>query len=77
MAVKLSVMGAANRDGEFVAYFAAKRTQLREPEMVRVAGLPSADEAGLQGNKVAVSLVAITAWFRYGQGTLVDPTGPK
>jgi len=71
------MMDAAKWDREFVADFAAERTQLREPEMVRIAWLPSADEAWLQGDEVAVSLIAIAARFRYGQGTLVDPTGPK
>ena len=53
MTMKLAVMGAANRNGEFVANFAAERTQLREPKMVRIAGLQSADEAWLQRDEVA------------------------
>jgi len=65
-------MGAAIRNDEFVADFAAERSQLREPEMVRIAGLPSADEAWLlQGDEVAVSFVAIAARFRY-----LPPSGP-
>jgi len=76
MTVNLSVMGTANWDCEFVAYFAAEGIRLRETEMVGIRGLSPTDEARLRGDEFTVGLVAIAARFRQGQATLVDSTGP-
>ncbi len=54
-------MGAAERDGELIADLAAERPLLGEADVVRVAGLAAADEAGLGGDKLEVGLVAVAA----------------
>ena len=45
--VQLPVMAAAERYGELVADFEAQGPRLRKSEMMRVAGLSSADKARL------------------------------
>ena len=45
--VQLSVMAATERDGELVADFQADGSRLCKTQVMRVTGLPSADEAGL------------------------------
>lgn len=45
-----SMMGAAQRDSEFVAGLAAEGAWLHVPKMVRVRGLAAADEARLLGD---------------------------
>jgi hypothetical protein len=45
--MQLTVMAAAERNGELVADFETKRSGLRKPQVMRVTGLPPADEAGL------------------------------
>ena len=45
--MQLPVMTAAERNGELVADFKADGPGLRKPQVMRVAGLPAADEAGL------------------------------
>jgi hypothetical protein len=43
VAVELAMMSPAQRDRELVTNFAAKSPILREPQMMRVAGLTCAD----------------------------------
>ena len=50
-AVQFAMMRAAKRDGEFIADLLPKAARLRKAQMVRVAGLAAADEAGLFGHK--------------------------
>ena len=45
--MQLPVMTAAERNGELVADFKADGSGLGKPQMMRVAGLPAADETGL------------------------------
>ena len=45
--MQLPVMTAAERNGELVADFKADGSGLCKPQMMRVAGLPAADETGL------------------------------
>ena len=45
--VQLPVMTAAQGNGELVADFEAERSRLRKAKMMRIAGLPAADQAGL------------------------------
>src|SRR3954454_20866672 len=47
VAVQRPVMGAAERDGELIADLAAEGAGLCKSQVVRVAGLPPADEARL------------------------------
>ena len=45
--MQLPVMTAAERNGELVADFKADGSGLGKPQVMRVAGLPAADETGL------------------------------
>jgi hypothetical protein len=56
-AVQFTVMCSAKRDREFVADLLTEPALLRKAQMVRVAGLAAADEAGLPGDKAQVLLV--------------------
>jgi hypothetical protein len=48
VAVNLAVMSTAEWDGEFVADLAPERAKLGKANVVRIDGLPSADQAGLR-----------------------------
>jgi hypothetical protein len=45
--MQLSVMAAAERDGELIADFEPQRPWLGKPQVMRIGRLPSAGEAGL------------------------------
>lgn len=45
--VQLPVMAAAERYRKLIAHLEAKSAWLREAEVMRIAGVPSADDAGL------------------------------
>ena len=45
--MQLPVMTTAERNGELVADFKADGSGLGKPQVMRVAGLPAADETGL------------------------------
>ena len=49
--VQFAMTCAAKRDGEFIANFLRESTRLRKTQMVQVAGLASADETWLFGDK--------------------------
>ena len=51
------MMRPAKRDSVFVADLLAEPPRLRKTQMVRVAGLAAADQAGLFGYKAQVLLV--------------------
>ena len=55
------VMRAAERDGKFVAGFAAKCPRLQVAKMMRIGLLAAADETRLLGNVAKVLPVAIAA----------------
>ncbi len=56
-AMRLAMMAAAQRDDEFVAHLAAKRTMLREAKMMGICGLSSANQPRLLGHEFAVGPV--------------------
>ena len=64
-------METANGDRILVADFTTERARLGEANMVRFAGHPSADDAGLGCDKLAVFLVVQTDGF-LGQATTTD-----
>jgi hypothetical protein len=66
VAVNLAVMSTAERDGEFVADLAPECAMLGKANVVRICGLPSADQAGLHRDELQVVLVAKAA--RLGEG---------
>jgi hypothetical protein len=49
--VQFAVMRPAERDREFITDLLAEPARLRKTQMVRVAGLAAADEAGLFRNE--------------------------
>ena len=55
------VMRAAERDGEFIARFAAQGARLCKPEMMRVGGLAAANQARLPGDGAQVLTVSVAA----------------
>ena len=56
-------MGAAKRNGEFIANFAAKCGRLRKSQVVGIAGLTAANNARLGRDKRAVLLVTMAERF--------------
>ncbi|XYL29203.1 hypothetical protein ACRQ5Q_13620 [Bradyrhizobium sp. PMVTL-01] len=56
--MQLSVMGTAERHGEFVAHLEAKALGLREPQVVRIGRVTAANEAGLLGDEAQVFAIA-------------------
>ena len=71
--MQFAMMRAAQRDGEFIAHLLPQSAELRKAQMVRVAGLSAADEAGLFGDKAQVLLVPQPPGFGWGH---LRPTGP-
>jgi hypothetical protein len=55
--MQLSVMATTEGHREFIADFEADRPWLGKPEMMRVAGLPAANQASLRSNKSQMCLV--------------------
>ena len=47
VAVNLTMMTSAERDGEFVTDFETQGSGLRKPQVMRIGRLPAADQAGL------------------------------
>src|SRR5882724_6559808 len=70
--MQFAVMRPAQRHREFVADLLPKSSGLREAQMVRVAGLSVADDAGLFRNEPQVLLVPKPLGLRQGQEALVD-----
>ncbi len=52
-------MGAAQRHRKLVAHLLPQAAGLGKAEVVRVAGLPAADQAGLLGDETQVLPVAL------------------
>jgi hypothetical protein len=73
-AMDRAVMGAAERNGEFVAHFAAERPWLQVAEMMRIGLFAAADETRLSGNIAKVLAVSITPRCRK---PLTTPPPPK
>ena len=73
--VQLPVMTTAERHRKLVAHLDAQSARLREAQVVRVAGLAPADDAGLRGDKTKMRLVAATLRLGQGEGAFVDLPG--
>src|SRR6266567_3572191 len=71
-AMDRAVMRAAERDGEFVARFAAERPRLQVAKMMRIGLFAAADEARLLGNIAKVLAVAIAPRCGNDERALVD-----
>src|SRR5215475_5106241 len=67
-----AVMRAAERDGEFIARFAAERPRLQVAKMMRIGLFASADETRLLGDITKVLPVAIAARGSNREDALVD-----
>src|ERR1700723_3666629 len=63
VAVEFAMIAAAERDGELVADLSAKCPALGEAQVVGVAGLPAADQAGLRRDEPEVIAVADAPWL--------------
>src|SRR5579862_7567210 len=72
VAMDITMVAAAERDGELVADLAAERAALREAQMVSIAWLPTADQTGLVSDKPHMLAVADPARFRQRQHALFD-----
>ena len=70
-AMERPVMRAAERDGEFVARFAAERPRLQVAKMMRIGLFAAADETGLLSNITKVLPVAVAPRSREEQRALV------
>ena len=73
--VNFAMMATAERDRELIADLAAKRPALCEAQMVGVAGLPAADQAGLLGHVSDVVAVAQTAGLGKRQYAFIEAPG--
>ena len=74
-AVDRAMMRAAERDGEFVAHFAAERPRLQVAEMMRIGLFATADEARLLGNIAKVLAVTMAPRCRMTSTLLSMPSG--
>ena len=74
-AMDRAVMRAAERDGEFIAHFAAERPRLQIAKMMRIGLFAAANEASLLGDITKVLAVPIAPWGRNGEYALVDAVG--
>jgi len=71
--VQLPMMAAAQRHGEFIAHLEANGSGLGKPQVMRIGGLPAADETRLCGDESQVRLVAQPFGFGNCELALVDP----
>ena len=71
-AMDRAVMRAAERDGEFVARFAAERPRLQVAKMMRIGLFAAADETRLLGNITKVLPVTIAPRCSNGEDTFID-----
>jgi hypothetical protein len=74
-AMHRAVMPAAERDGEFVAHFAAERPRLQVAKMMRIGLFAAADQARLLGNIAKVLAVTIAPRCGNDERALVDSVG--
>jgi hypothetical protein len=71
--MQFSVMRAAKGDRKLIADLLSQSARLRKPQMMRVAGLPPADEAGLFCHKAQVVTVAQAPRLRQSKNAFVNP----
>src|SRR5262245_45265260 len=74
-AMDRAVMGAAERDGEFIARFAAERPRLQVAKMMRIGLFAAADETRLLGDITKVLPVTIAPRGCKDEPALVDAVG--
>ena len=72
MPVNGPMVGAAERNGEFIADPAPHGPRLHEPQMVSVRRLPPAQKARLRRHELQMGAIAIAARFAQGKGAFVD-----
>ena len=72
-AMDRAVMRAAERDGEFIAHFAAERPRLQVAEMMWIGLFAAADQTRLLGN--IAKMLAVTIAPRCPNGENVDAVG--
>ena len=70
--MNLTVMRAAQRHRELIAYLATERTGLHKPQMMRIRRTPTANQAGLFDDMPDMIAVTNASWFRKYQDTLVN-----
>src|SRR5262249_58355880 len=71
--VQLPMMPTAQRDRELIAHLETNGSGLREPQVMRIARLPAADEARLGGDEFQMRLVTQSFGFGNRELALVDP----
>ena len=74
-AMDRAVMRAAERDGEFIAHFAAERPRLQVAKMMWIGLFAAADEARLLANIAKVLPIAIAPRCGNGEHALIDAVG--
>jgi len=72
--MELPVVAAAQGHGELIAGLAAKRPALREAQMMGVAGLAAADQAGLDRDEFEMLPIANTSRFGERECAFVNAT---
>jgi hypothetical protein len=70
--VQLAMMTAAERYGELVADLHADGARLCKTQVMRIARLPTADEAGLGGDEFEMDPVVYPLGRGDGQGAFID-----
>src|SRR5262249_26836168 len=71
-AMHRAVMRAAERDGKFIARFAAERARLHKSNVMRIRGFAATQQARLLHHKAKVVPVAIAAGRRHREYVLID-----
>src|SRR4051812_42668664 len=74
-AMDRAMMGAAERDGEFIAGLTAERPRLQVAEMMRIGLFAATDETRLAGNIAQMLSIPITPRCRNHKHALVDAGG--
>ena len=69
-----AMMGAAKRNGEFIAGPAAKRPRLHKSDVMRVRGLAAAQQARLLRHEAEMLLVPVAAGSAQREHALADPS---
>jgi hypothetical protein len=75
-AMHRAVMRAAERDGKFIACFAAERARLHKSDVMRIRGFAATQQAGLLHHKTKVVPVAIAPRRPDVSALLSMPTDP-
>src|SRR5262245_37583367 len=70
--MQLPVVSAAERHRELIADFETDGPRLRKPQVMGIAGLPTADQAWLRGDKFQMRLVTQPLGFCDDKLALVD-----